>query len=431
MEHPDRIFGLVNVDQEEQSNLQDTHRESIKESELPPMKKEEEEEKQEEAEGENENEEEEEEFDDDGNPIPKKKPEPVVVKKDKSNRISSDKDQMIEIKWNQTAIQESSTILCFANYREAFVNIVCIDIKSQRKQNLKTLNLNASPTKIFQINENNMLFGTEGGKIEHWQIYDDAGCQKIHDAHPESPAGISAILEIQSKSPLLRGEPSKDAAEDSFKLIATASQGSEIFRLWHLINATCELIPYLKIETTIKGGIKFLLESHKTQIVAANENTIKFYDFIDKVQKQKEEDTQKKTEETNKIMKDTFRELIDEEVGMKLDRSMLLKYFANLVQKVPTSGVIAAADVSDECYDDVWYEMDFNQTGYITWHQIKAFIARVEVHEEELRVERERLEKLRQEREAELKRIAEEKAAREAAEEAARLEAEAAEAEED
>lgn len=223
-------------------------------------------------------------MDDDGNPIPKKKPEPVIVKKDKSNRISSDKDQMIEVKWNQTVIQESSTILCFANYREAFVNLVCIDLKTQRKNNLKTFNLNAAPTKIFQIDENNMLFGTEGGMIEHWKI-DESACQRIIEAHPDSPAGISAIMEIKSESPLMRGEPMKDAPPDSFKLIATASSGSKIFRLWHLINATCEMKPYLKIETSIEGGIKFLLETHSTQIVAANENTIKFYDFIDKVQK--------------------------------------------------------------------------------------------------------------------------------------------------
>ena len=89
------------------------------------------------------------EYTDGGSPVKKKKPEPIVIKKDKSNRISSDKDQMIEIKWNQTVIQESSTILCFANYREAFVNIAVVDIKTRRKNNLKTLNLNASPTKIF------------------------------------------------------------------------------------------------------------------------------------------------------------------------------------------------------------------------------------------------------------------------------------------
>jgi hypothetical protein len=47
-----------------------------------------------------EGEEAEEELDEDGNPIPKNKPEPVKVKKDKSGRISSEFDQMIEIKWN-------------------------------------------------------------------------------------------------------------------------------------------------------------------------------------------------------------------------------------------------------------------------------------------------------------------------------------------
>lgn len=175
-----------------------------------------------------------------------------------------------------------------------------------------------------------MLFGTEGGKIEHWKI-DDACCAKIYDAHPESPAGISAILEIMSDSPLLRGEPHKDADPKSFKLIATASAGAKEFRLWHWINASCEMKPYLKIETTIEGGIKFLLETSKTQIVAANENTIKFYDFIDKIQKNKEEQTQKDVAETNKIMKEAFKALIDEEVGMKLNRDSLQRYFVNLV----------------------------------------------------------------------------------------------------
>lgn len=160
-------------------------------------------------------------------------------------------------------IQESSTILCFANYREAFVHIAVIDLKTQRKNYLKTLNLNASPTKIFQIDENNMLFGTEGGKIEHWKI-DDATCVKIYDAHPESTSGISEIVEIKSESSLLRGEPHKGAAADSFKLLATSSFGDKNFRLWHLMKDTCELKGYLRIETSIEGGIKFLLETHQT-----------------------------------------------------------------------------------------------------------------------------------------------------------------------
>lgn len=67
-------------------------------------------------------------------------------------------------------------------------------------------------------------------------------------------------------------------------------------------------------------------------------------------------------------MKQTFTKYIDEKIGMKLDRPNLLKYFAGLVEMLPTSAVKASAAVSDECYDDVWYEMDFNETGYITWH---------------------------------------------------------------
>jgi len=55
---------------------------------------------------------------------------------------------MIEIEWS-SQIQESSTILCFGNYQKAFVNIALIDIKTRRKNNLLTLQLNAPPTKIF------------------------------------------------------------------------------------------------------------------------------------------------------------------------------------------------------------------------------------------------------------------------------------------
>ena len=132
----------------------------------------------------------------------------------------------------------------------------------------------------------------------------------------------------------------------------------------------------------------------------------------------------KQRDETNKIMKECFKQFVDEEVGMKLDRTMLLKYFAALVQKLPRSDVKAAANASDECYDDVWYEMDFKETNYITWHQVKDFIARVEEHEEELRVERERLEKIRQEKlEEQRKKEEEDRLAREAAEEQAKLEA--------
>lgn len=124
-----------------------------------------------------------------------------------------------------------------------------------------------------------MLFGIEGGKIEYWSI-DNGQCQKIYEAHPESDEGISQLLELKTESELLRGEASK--TNSNIKLLATASLGAKEFRLWKLDLTSKTLNPYLKIETTIEGGIRYLIESNRTQIVAANEQTIKFYDFISK-----------------------------------------------------------------------------------------------------------------------------------------------------
>ena len=79
--------------------------------------------------------------------------------------------------------------------------------------------------------------------------------------------------------------------------------------------------------------------------------------------------------------------------------------------------------MSEECFEDVWHEMDFNETGFITWHQVKPFITRVNIHEEELAEERRIAEEERQ-RELEAKEQA--KREKEAEEEAKRraLEAE-------
>jgi len=87
--------------------------------------------------------------DEDGNPIPKKKVEVKVVKKDKSGRISSEHDCMLEIKWNQSVLQGSATVLMFSNYREAFVMIAVIDLKTSRMNKLKTFKLSNKPTRMY------------------------------------------------------------------------------------------------------------------------------------------------------------------------------------------------------------------------------------------------------------------------------------------
>lgn len=90
--HPDRVFELPNVDQEEQSNAQDTHRDSLREEDIAPTKEpdppEGDDDDKDDGDGDKS------EYDSEGNPVVKikKKETPVVVKKDKSGRISSEKD---------------------------------------------------------------------------------------------------------------------------------------------------------------------------------------------------------------------------------------------------------------------------------------------------------------------------------------------------
>lgn len=227
--------------------------------------------------------------------------------------------------------------MCFANYREAFVNVAIIDIKTRRKNNLLQLQLKASPTKLHQIDPCNLLVGTEGGKIEHWKIDGEGELVKVYDAHPESAAGISVIMEIKSQDPLIRGEALKDGEVSKFKLLATASLGAKEFRLWHLMLDTKELQPYLKIETTIEGGIKYLLETQPTQLVAANDKALKFYDFIDKAEKEKKEQHEKQKEATNKTLKKIFTEIKEKHCadveGLKINTVGLRDYFVKIAEE--------------------------------------------------------------------------------------------------
>lgn len=164
------------------------------------------------------------------------------------------------------------------------------------------------------------MVGTEGGKLEHLNLT-DCCTRKVYSAHEESDAGISTIVEIKSKSSLLRG-PNDDK---NFRLIATASLGSSQFKLWRLNNQTKELLPYLTIKTTFTDGIRFLLETQENQLVAANNNNIKFYDFIDSKEREAKEAKEKKMEEHQKMMKDLFLDL-DKEKTLKLHKADVKKY---------------------------------------------------------------------------------------------------------
>ena len=89
----------------------------------------------------------------------------------------------------------------------------------------------------------------------------------------------------------------------------------------------------MKIETTIEGGIEFLLETSETQLVAANAKCIKFYDFIDKQKKDHEDLSKKEKNELNEKIKDIFKQ-VDAEEAWKLNKANLRHYFLMLFQEL-------------------------------------------------------------------------------------------------
>ena len=107
---------------------------------------------------------------------------------------------------------------------------------------------------------------------------------KSYEVHNESTAGISVICELNTKSDCLRNAMPSDVKGD-FRLLVTASAGSNIFRLWK-VDKNLVLHPYLQIKTGL-DGIKYIVEMTETQLIAANEKTIKVFNFIDKNGKDK------------------------------------------------------------------------------------------------------------------------------------------------
>jgi hypothetical protein len=58
---------------------------------------------------------------------------------------------------------------------------------------------------MHQIDESNLLVGTEGGFIEHWSIDTDQ-LMSTFEAHTTSDEGVSSIIELKSDNYLLWGE---------------------------------------------------------------------------------------------------------------------------------------------------------------------------------------------------------------------------------
>lgn len=156
---------------------------------------------------------------------------------------------MIEIKW-KPLIPSSSSVLCISNYNEQHAYIAIVDLKTRRKNIIKTFKNTNRPTFLCQIDFWNLLVGTEGGYIEHWNIESET-LEVTYDAHVGSELGISSIVELKTQSDLLWTNTAVEKRNPDIKrLIATSALGQPEFRIWIFDMELRRLCPHIKIETS-------------------------------------------------------------------------------------------------------------------------------------------------------------------------------------
>jgi len=195
--------------------------------------------------------------------------------------------------------------------------LAIVDLKTRRKNIIKTFKNQRRPTYVHQIDESNILVGTEGGFIEHWSIESDQ-LLNTFEAHNTSDEGISYILELNTDSYLLWGHHQRT---EGTSLIATSSLGCTDFRIWMMTLDGCNLslTPHMRVETSFQAGsgIRYLLEASESQIVAVDTNkTLKFYEFIDKALKEEKEKNAAEEEILIKGLKELFDKYDADQNGM-------------------------------------------------------------------------------------------------------------------
>ena len=144
----------------------------------------------------------------------------------------SEKDTMIELH-TKALLQTSSTILAVSCFKASIVLIVNVDIKTRSKTIRHKIENKSSPTFLYQIDEDHLLVGTQGGKFEVWNIdpyQERPQIKQVFDAHPGSETGVSQILRLVDPSPMITGDK---ASETSQFLVSTAADKPEIL-IWRL-----------------------------------------------------------------------------------------------------------------------------------------------------------------------------------------------------
>lgn len=151
-------------------------------------------------------------------------------------------------------------MLCMSNFTERLTIICNVDLKTRRRVISWQVKNNRPPTALFQVDEDFIVVGTEGGKMEIWSL-DQKKIVKYMDTHSESNEGISSIVELKNPSYLIRGE--RKEPDPNVRFVVTSAFDKNEFKIWKLNNRhekfnRPDFTFHIKISTSLLG-IKFVL----------------------------------------------------------------------------------------------------------------------------------------------------------------------------
>ena len=131
------------------------------------------------------------------------------------------------------------------------------------------------------------------------------------------------------------------------------------------------LTPHFRIETSLNEGIKYLLQSSSTQIVAVDSfKTLKFYEFIDKQVKEEQEKKAALEDEISKHIKEILHKYDVDQNGM-LNFPEAKKFFDDWFE---WAGYGWAKDIWDE---SVFRDFDADGSGMISKFELKNAATRM------------------------------------------------------
>lgn len=67
-------------------------------------------------------------------------------------------------------------------------------------------------------------------------------------------------------------------------------------------------------------------------------------------------------------MKEIFQNMQSCTKDLKIPKDDVMKYFSKVYQTLKISEINEVINTSEVCFEDVWHEMDFLGSNFISWH---------------------------------------------------------------